>query len=858
MAGSFSYQQLFDSNPQPMWIYDLESLAILKVNNAAVQCYGYSRDEFRRLTISDIRPAEDVPALRENVSRVTEGLDRAGIWRHRHKDGRIVSVEITSHSLEFDGRPAELVMAVDVTERVEADDRLRRTRALMRAAGRIARVGGWLLDVETMTLEWSDEIREIHELPPGRTPSVEEALGFYAPEWRDRARTLLESCMRDGTPFHEEMEIVTAAGRRFWVRTSGEAVRDGRDRVAYIEGAVQNITGEHEARRWSEERLRQFLDAVPAPIWSAQPDGALDYANRILYDYVGLTPESFHPSAWPDLVHPEDRERAKAVSDAAYRAGASYACELRLRRRDGAWRWHLDAGAPLRDERGNIVKYYGTVTEIHDIKAAETALREREARLSAIIEHEPECVKVVSPDGLLREMNPAGLRMIEAGSRDEAVGRRVADLVHPDEREIFQALHRDALGGLSGEATFRIVGLKGTERWVESHSAPLMDADGQPEAVLSVTRDITARHRAEAELLEAMKRNELILASSAEGIHGLDADGRIMFENVAGAEILGFDADDLIGRKSHPLIHHHRANGEAYPVEACPIYRTLRDGRTRHVENEVFFRKDGKSVPVEYTVAAMVDSDSGAVSGAVVNFRDVTGPKRDADLHALESHVLEMVSVGTPLGDILGEIAETVDRLLDGVRSSVMLVERDLLRVGAAPRMPAAFCSAIDGIEIREGSGPCGTAAARRQVVIVSDARTDPLCADYRELVEEYGLRACWSVPVMGAGGDVLATFAIYCGEPRGPEDAELAFVARVGQYVLMAIERHAAAEALRASEERLRILAENVEEVLWMTTPLKDRMIYVSPAYEAIWGRNCEALYAEPREWMDAIHPED
>ncbi len=117
------YRSLFENNPQPMWVYDLETLAFLAVNDAAIARYGYSREEFLRLTIADIRPPEDIPRLLDNVRKVTDGYDEAGNWRHRKKDGMIIDVEITSHTLMFNGRRAELVLAIDVTERNRLEER---------------------------------------------------------------------------------------------------------------------------------------------------------------------------------------------------------------------------------------------------------------------------------------------------------------------------------------------------------------------------------------------------------------------------------------------------------------------------------------------------------------------------------------------------------------------------------------------------------------------------------------------------------------------------------------------------------------------------------------------------------------
>ena len=111
------YRLLFDNNPQPMWVYDLKTLAFLAVNDAAIERYGYSREEFLQMTIEDIRPLEDVPRLRKDLAGTRPALQRSGEWRHRLRDGQIIDVEVASHALTFEGRPAALVTAFDVTER---------------------------------------------------------------------------------------------------------------------------------------------------------------------------------------------------------------------------------------------------------------------------------------------------------------------------------------------------------------------------------------------------------------------------------------------------------------------------------------------------------------------------------------------------------------------------------------------------------------------------------------------------------------------------------------------------------------------------------------------------------------------
>ena len=120
------YRTLFESNPHPMWVYDTATLAFLAVNDAAIHHYGYSREEFLSMTIRDIRPPEDIPALLKHLSQITHGLHVDGVWRHCKQDGTIIDVEITSHPLVFSGRQAEVVLANDITQRKQAEEQLRR------------------------------------------------------------------------------------------------------------------------------------------------------------------------------------------------------------------------------------------------------------------------------------------------------------------------------------------------------------------------------------------------------------------------------------------------------------------------------------------------------------------------------------------------------------------------------------------------------------------------------------------------------------------------------------------------------------------------------------------------------------
>lgn len=143
----------------------------------------------------------------------------------------------------------------DITEQTQAEEALNRNKALLDTAGRMARFGGWSLRLDEDRVSWSEEVVRIHEMPPGFSPRLEEAFAFYAPEGRGKIIAALRECVQHGIPYDGEYEIITAGGRRVWVRTSGEAVRDESGAVVRVEGAFQDITD----RKRAEEQIRTAL-----------------------------------------------------------------------------------------------------------------------------------------------------------------------------------------------------------------------------------------------------------------------------------------------------------------------------------------------------------------------------------------------------------------------------------------------------------------------------------------------------------------------------------------------------------------------------------------------------------------------
>ena len=259
-ASDVSYRLLFESNPNPMWIYDAETLAFLAVNDAAVDVYGWSREEFLALTIADIRVPEEVDRLHSLLANEPDarGLRHAGLWRHRRKDGSELDVEIRSHDHVFEGRKARVVTSLDVTERLAAEQALRvseeRYRELFENASDListADLEGRLLDVNEAFVSTVGYRRE--ELI-GK--SLDE---LVPPEGREQLRQARERKLGGAASTIYEHELLTRDGERVQVEVASRLIeRDGV--IVGTEAICRNIT---ERRRLEHElRQAQRLEAI--------------------------------------------------------------------------------------------------------------------------------------------------------------------------------------------------------------------------------------------------------------------------------------------------------------------------------------------------------------------------------------------------------------------------------------------------------------------------------------------------------------------------------------------------------------------------------------------------------------------
>lgn len=209
---------------------------------------------------------EDRPAYDAGLALVSSADPLFEADYRIHRDDGAVRWLLERGQVEFDvaGKPiGRMGIVMDITERHAARKQLAENAALLaQIAGKVAHLGGWSIQLPERTLTWSDENCAIHDLPPGYTPTLEEGISYFPPEYRAEVLRYVEACARDGAPYDFELPKITARGRPIWVRSIGEAVRDAEGKIIRIQGAFQDITARKLVEAEQQKLIKELQDAL--------------------------------------------------------------------------------------------------------------------------------------------------------------------------------------------------------------------------------------------------------------------------------------------------------------------------------------------------------------------------------------------------------------------------------------------------------------------------------------------------------------------------------------------------------------------------------------------------------------------
>ena len=515
---------------------------IVRWNEGARRIFGWTETEALGLDWDILFTEDDKASGRSRgaiEAALSEGTVHHDRW-HKRKSGEVfwASGEI-SPLRDSDGKPVGFVKVLrDQTADHLAVEALTTTEARLRRAQEAGGVGVFSVDLKTEILSPTREFCKIYGIQDTAALPISVIQALIVDEDQEVASNP-ETRQTGTSPLNVEYRIRRADnGEKRIIARRGEFELDGDGRPIRFVGVVQDVTERRKAQREvrdSEARFRALAQAIPNHVWTATPDGRLDWFNDRVYEYAGRNQGELDGDGWVTLVHPDDVASTGERWKTALEAGETYHTEFRLRDRSGAFRWHIVRAVPITEDGGRILRWIGTNTEVEELRATrekledlnrtlEQRVTERTADRDRMWRLSTDVMLVASLDAKIAAINPAWTTML-GWREDDLIGRSFMDLIHPDDVQATL----DEVGKLGqGVTTFlfenRYAHKDGSYRTISWTAVP---DDG---FIHAVGRDVTEERQA----AETLRQTELALlqAQKMEAIGNLTGGVAHDFNNL--------------------------------------------------------------------------------------------------------------------------------------------------------------------------------------------------------------------------------------------------------------------------------------------------------------------------------------
>ncbi len=575
---------------------------ITRMNRTAEQLTGWTLAEATGLLLPQVFHIVNADSRQEvsnPVQLVMQRGDVVGLANHTAllaRDGH--EYQIADSAAPIRDRSGQIVGVVLVFSDVSEDYRIRAsfesTAAMLARTGEIAKIGGWELDIASMTLFWSSETFRIHEVDPPVTPSLEQGLNFFTPEARPVIRAAVTAAIEYGTPYDLELPKLTSTGRLIWVRTQGAAVmKDGK--VVKLVGAFHDITERKRvqaALEESEERNRSLVEWSPEPILVHRHETII-YVNPAAVKLFGAdSATDLVGRPLLDIVAPETHElMLERIQQMRRHSFVAPLTGLKNRKLDGT-EIDVEVKATKISFNGEAAIY----VVIHDVSAskrAEKALRESQAKLQATLDAIPDILFEVDLDGRYLSYHSPRSELLIAPPQD-LLGHLVSDVMPGDAADIVMASLREA--NESGYSCGKqiLLNLPQGTMWFELSAARKQRFSDEAPSFIVLSRNITERKLSNQALQDSEERHRAMVEWSPEAII-IHRTGKILYVNPAAIRLFGApSALDLVGTSILDRIHpdfHQLAHARG---------KTIADhGVSTAMIEEVLLKLDGSAIVAE-------------------------------------------------------------------------------------------------------------------------------------------------------------------------------------------------------------------------------------------------------------------
>lgn len=526
-AEEVALQIAIDTIPALVWTARSDGAAEF-VNQRWLDYTGLSREQARGSGWAVAVHPEDIAMLVDRWSEIIASKEQGEVEaRLRRFDGEY-------RWFLFRGAPLldeqENVVSwygtnTDIDDRKKAEEALHRTNAYLEHAQKLSHTGNVGFHVSDGKVFWSEETARIYGYDPEIEPTMQMVLERTHPDDVPLLKKVFSQAAEGWASFEFEHRLLMPDGSIKYIRNLAHSVKDefGNEEVL---GAVTDITEQHQARaaveaalanvRKSEAEFRAMIEALPTHVWCALPDGSTEFQNQRWLDYVGLTPDEAQAGRWREAIHPDDVEQYMKrwlEIKTSQKAGEA---EARFRRFDGTYHWFLMRVVPVRDERGEIVRWYGTNTDIENLKRAEMELRRSESILAegeAMSDTGSGTWNLITGKMMWSAQN---FRMLGLDpDNTEPSVELFLERVHPDEvAPLSEVIETETAARRSYSLDYRVVMADGSLKHFHTFMRPIVKASGEIEEYIGISHDVTSAKSAE----KALRRSEQVARGQVEAL----------------------------------------------------------------------------------------------------------------------------------------------------------------------------------------------------------------------------------------------------------------------------------------------------------------------------------------------------
>ncbi len=598
------------------------------------------------------------------------------------------------------------------------------------------------------------------------------------------------------------------------------------------EPAALSVAREISERKRFQEELRRrdrdiaaLIENLPDVIFRLDLQLRYTYISPAIKSQIGIRPEQIVGSAVDEILLPGDE-----AQDLVTRCRKALETGKEVKREFGAeGRYYQMRIIPQFARNGTIEWLLGIAEDITERRRAEEARYRTERQYESLVN---------SVESIVWELDyPSYSFKFVSKQAERILGYPTeqwlnepdffVEHIHPDDRWVPEFCMNATEKGEDHQFEYRMIASDGRVVWLRD-MVTVESSNGRPVRIRGVIVDITEARRAKQEREALHKKLELeharlkqVLRQLPGGVIITEApSGDVAMVNVNMEKICRRRLDGLknISEFSDPDKSNLLVNFLGRETIDRLVNRSIHDGVAIEGEEFHILRADGSRGIVSVSSAPIRDHENKVIAG-VASFFDITDRKEEERFRLGQNRVLEMIAAGSPVERTLTRLIQVIESCSDGMLGSILLLDADgvNMRHGAAPNLPKAYVEAIDGVAIGPRVGSCGTAMFSGRPVIAVDILSDSRWADYRELTTKFGLRACWSMPILSHGRQVIGSFALYYREKRGPTSKDWRLISTAAHLAGIAIEAQRSEEALRRSEERNRATLRAIPDLIFL-----------------------------------------